>query len=499
MVFQVKIAIAGAGISGFATLGYLVENLRSVSSVEVAIYWLQPPREIQTENLSVAQRDRLTHLKNIGINPSQLFGGGQVYHPIQPSLFTFNGDSAARGFNFVAQRYDTNDYFDWVQANRRLLATLYPDFAPEKGQQRHRDHTFDDIQGTTPRGAYGLYLHHQFLGLQAHLPKHVKLEIIPEALQAYAQIKQTITLKTNHRQLTVDYLIKATGHCFGELRAEWAGRVFRAYPCDRYGKNLPKQIAVVGAGSAGIEVALHALHNLQVEQVTLISRRGQSRLPQLEPTDPYECQWFNRENMQHQPTAKNAEALLHKELAACYQAYNLTYPGWNALLKIEDYPHFLEQYLQAARQSSNHPFAHLVRPVMSFYAQVKDLLSVAEQTSVLQFINRVKPLFSTQSRPCAELMLDALDTKRLKLIAGEFLPEHANPTILLADGTLLHPDCVILATGLVPSTLSFSPQTSDIRCYSVTGMSLSSVHQKAISVASVIARAVCRPYAKTLN
>ena len=240
------IAIAGAGISGFATLGYLVEALRLVPQANVTIYWLQPPREINTENLSVAQRDRLTQLEAIGLDPSQLLGGGQVYHPVQPSLFTFNGNSAARGFNFAAQRYDTTDYFDWVQANRCLLASLYPDFAPETGQQRHQDHTFDDIQGTTPRGAYGLYLHAQFLALKAHLPKHIALKIIPEAMQRFKQNKQTVTLHTRTHKLSVDYLVQATGHRFSELRPEWAGRVFRAYPCDRislpmedrYGQNL---------------------------------------------------------------------------------------------------------------------------------------------------------------------------------------------------------------------------------------------------------------------
>ncbi|MGD1863983.1 MAG: hypothetical protein ACFB0D_05460, partial [Phormidesmis sp.] len=155
MTSHVRIAIAGAGIGGFATLGHLVENLRAMSSTPVVIYWLQPPKDIQFDSLSVAQRNRLIHLKSIGIDPAQLFGGGQVYHPMQPSQFTFNGNSAARGFNFVAQRYDSNDYFEWVQANRPLLAALYPDFAPETGQQRHPAHTLDDIEGTTPRGAYG--------------------------------------------------------------------------------------------------------------------------------------------------------------------------------------------------------------------------------------------------------------------------------------------------------------------------------------------------------
>ncbi|MEL6816555.1 MAG: FAD/NAD(P)-binding protein, partial [Cyanobacteria bacterium J06598_3] len=418
MVSHVRIAIAGAGISGFATLGHLVENLRDASSTQVVIYWLQPPRDIQFNNLSVAQRDRLLKLKRIGLDPNRLLGGGQVYHPVQPSLFTFNGNSAARGFNFVAQRYDNDDYFEWVQANRDLLADLYPDFAPETGQQRHPAHTLDDSQGTTPRGAYGLYLHHQFLALQAQLPKHIKLKIIPEALQSYTQVRKSIVLETNAQTLRVDHLVKATGHRFAELRSEWIGHVFRAYPCDRYGQNLPKQITVVGAGPAGIEVALHALHNLQVEQVTLVSRRAQSRLPQVEPTKPYKYQWLTRDNMRLQPTAKNAEALLRKELAACYQACNLTYPGWDALLPIEDYSHFLEKYLQAIKRSPNQPFAHLVRPVMSFYAQVKDLLSAVEQTGVLQLIHQVKPLFATQSRPGAELMLAALKAKRLKLIAG---------------------------------------------------------------------------------
>ncbi|MEO1634776.1 MAG: hypothetical protein AAFS04_06820, partial [Cyanobacteria bacterium J06631_9] len=140
-----RIAIAGAGVSGFATIGYLVEAFRTVSTAEVTLYWLQPPREIKLDNLSLSQRDRLIHLQNIGLDPTRLLGGGQVYHPVQPSLFTFNGDSAARGFNFAAGRYDTTDYFEWVQENRDLLATLYPDFAPENGQQRHPDHTLDNI------------------------------------------------------------------------------------------------------------------------------------------------------------------------------------------------------------------------------------------------------------------------------------------------------------------------------------------------------------------
>jgi len=511
MTHRIRIAIAGAGISGFATLGHLVENLRAIPSTEVIIYWLQPPRKIQTHNLSGAQRDRLIHLESIGLDPTQLFGGGQTYHPIQPSLFTFNGNSAARGFNFVAQRYDSNDYFEWVQANRPLLAALYPDFAPETGQQRHREHTLNDIQGTTPRGVYGLYLHHQFLALKAHLPEHINLKIIPEGLQTFAQTKQTIVIKTNARQLNVDYLIEATGHRFAELRPEWADRVFKAYPCDgialptedHYGQNLPKQISVVGAGPAGIELALHALHNLKIEQVMLVSRRAQARLPQLEPTEPYQCRWFTRENMQREPTAENAQALLNRELAACYRACNLTYPGWDALLGIEDYPSFLEQYIQTTDQNQNHPFAHLVRPVMSFYAQIKDLLPASEQTGVLQLIHQVKPLFATQSRPCAELMLAAIKAKRLKLIAGEFLPDEAKPTILRPDGTLLHPDYVILATGFMPSAPNEptnSARYNSARYSSVTGTSLSSVNNKAMSVASTIAKAAAHsPYAEILT
>ncbi|MBE9064162.1 FAD/NAD(P)-binding protein [cf. Phormidesmis sp. LEGE 11477] len=408
MSFRVRIAIAGAGVSGFATLGYLVKSLRTVSSAEVTIYWLQPPRKIQTKNLSLSQRDRLTQIEDMGLDPNQLLGSGQVYHPAAPSLFTFNGDSAARGFNFVADRYDTTDYFEWIQANRNLLADLYPDFAPEKGQQRHPDHTLDDIQGTTPRGAYGLYLHDQFLALKAQLPKHITLQVIPEALQRFEQKEQIVTLKTRTHQLSVDYLAKATGPSFARLRDEWAGRVFNAYPCDRYGHNLPPQVTVVGAGAAGIEVALHLLHNLSIEQVTLVSHRAQSRLPQTEPTETYECQWFTRENMHLQPTARNAQTLLKKELEACYQACHLSYPGWDALLNIADYPSFLEDYLETTNQSPNHPFAHLVRPVMSFYTQVKDLLPQVDQIGVLHLINQVKPLFATQSRPCAELMLAAI-------------------------------------------------------------------------------------------
>ena len=488
MSSHVGIAIAGAGISGFATLGYLVESMRDVISVEVTIYWLQPSREICTENLSVSQRDRLTLLENADLDPHRLLGGGQVYHPVQPSLFTFNGDSAARGFNFAAGRYDTKSYFEWVQENRNLLASLYPDFAPENGRQRHPAYTLDDIQGTTPRGAYGLYLHAQFLSLKAQLPKHITLQIIPEAMQGFNQQGQTITLRTNTLQLSVDYLVRSTGPRFAKLRPEWKGRVFNAYPCDRYGKDLPPQVTVVGAGAAGIEVSLHLLHNLRVEQVTLVSRRAQSRLPQVEPTDTYECQWLTYENISLQPTAKNAQALLEKELENCYRVCHLPYPGWDALLNIEDYPSFLEDYTQATNLSPNHPFPLLMRPVLSFYDRVKDILPAVEQTNVRQLIDRVKPLFATQSRPCAELMLAAIKTKRLRLTAGVFLPEQSTPTILHPNGTRTNPGSIILATGFQPlSTDRLFPQTTTSRCYQVTGNSLSAVHRKATSVAKTIA------------
>ena len=492
MGLKVRIAIAGAGVSGFATLGYLVQSLRSMASAEITIYWLQPPRNIQTQNLSRQQCDRLTQLQKIGLDPGRLLGGGQVYHPVQPSLFTFNGNSAARGFNFAAERYDTNDYFEWIQANRDLLASLYPDFAPENGQQRHPDHTFDDIQGTTPRGAFGLYLHDQVLSLKAHLPNHITLQVIPEALQSFEQHRQTVTIKTCDRQLSVDYFVQATGPHFTKLRDEWAGQVFRAYPCDIYGHKLPPQVTVVGAGASGIEVALHLLHNLDVEQVSLVSHRAQSRLPQVEPTEHYDCQWFTRENMQLQPTAQHAQTLIKKELETCYRACNLSYPGWNALLNIADYPSFLEDYLETTNLSPNHPLAHLVRPVMSFYARVKDLLPEVEQIGVLQLINRVKPLFATQSRPCAELMLAALKTDRLRLVAGTFLSEQTMPTILRPGGSQTHPDCVILATGFDPSIPPFYPQAGNTRCYQVIGTSLSSVHKRAASVAGAIVAGVFR-------
>ncbi|MEM6452604.1 MAG: FAD/NAD(P)-binding protein [Cyanobacteria bacterium P01_D01_bin.105] len=508
MGFQVRIVIAGAGISGFATLGYLVEHLREIPAVEAVIYLLQPPREICAQNLTQPQRDRLTQLKAIGLDPSQLFGGGQVYHPMQPSLFTFNGNSAARGFNFVHRRYDFNDYFEWVQANRDLLASLYPDFAPEQQQQRHDRHTLDDIEGTTPRGAYGLYLHDQFLALQAHLPAHIKLKIIPEALKTFSssvsqatlpadsqtnsktdsqQVKQPITVETETHQLVVDYLIEATGHRYAKLRPEWDGQVFNAYPCDRYGpNNLPNEITVVGAGPAGIEIALHALHNLNVKHVTLVSQRAQSRLPQIEPTEHYECQWFTRENMLHQPTAAYANVLLQKELEACYQACDLPYPGWDALLNITDYPSFLSNYLKATKHSPNHPLAYLVRPVMSFYGQIKDFLPTAEQIKVQQLIARVRPLFATQSLPCAELMLAALKAKQLQLLAGEFLLTQPTPTILQPGGHEIHPNCVILATGFEPSIPNVNPQVHDTHYYPVLGTSLSEVHKRAADVARII-------------
>ncbi|MEO0770653.1 MAG: hypothetical protein AAFY72_14710, partial [Cyanobacteria bacterium J06649_4] len=160
---------------------------------------------------------------------------------------------------------------------------------------------------------------------------------------------------------------------------------------------------------------------------------------------------------------------------------------WNTLTNIENYPSFLEDYLKATKLSPNHPFAHLMRPVLSFYSQVKDLLPKIEQTGVLQLIEQVKPLFAKQSRPCAEMMLAAIKAERLELIAGEFLPGQATPTILRPDGTQMYPDYVILATGF--SSLPTHERLSQIhnnRCYRVVGTSLSAVHKSAASVARTI-------------
>lgn len=486
-----RIAIAGAGVSGFATVGYLVQALRHTPSVKVALDWFQPPRHIEVDQLTGAQRDRITHLQAIGMDPSWLLGGGQVYHPAQPSLFTFNGNSAARGFDFARQRYDTNDYFEWIQENRSLLATLYPDFAPENGLQRHLEHTLDDIAGTTPRGAYGLYLHDKVRALTANLPEHITLNVIPESVKFFSLIHQAVHVHTQMKVYKVNHYVDATGHRFSALRPEWEGRVFRAYPCDLYRQilqNLPSSVTVVGAGAAGIEVALHALHNLEVKQVTLVSRRGQARLPAVEPTDPYECKWFIRDKMLAKPTAAQAQALLQQEIEDCYQACGLSYPGWAALLKIDDYSTFLKNYWALTQRCSNHPLAHLVRPVMSFYGQVQDLLSNRDRTQVLQLIDRVKPLFATQSRPCTELLLSAIQEKRLTLVAGEFLPECAVPTILRADNTLWHPERVILATGF--EQIDANRQTKADLCYKVAGTSLSSVHQQAATVANTIANRI---------
>lgn len=200
--------------------------------------------------------------------------------------------------------------------------------------------------------------------------------------------------------------------------------------------------------------------------------------------------------MWRQPTAKQARALLQQELEACYQACGLPYPGWEALLHIEDYPAFLANYLQVTQVSPNHPLAHLVRPVMSFYNRVQDLLSATEKMRVLQLIDRVKPLFATQSQPCAELMLAALRDNRLRLIDGEFLPACEIPTIVQAEGNRWQPEQIILATGFAQTApLSISPRhlrCGHTRCYQVTGTSLSSVHTRATRVVSAIMQAIKR-------
>ncbi|MEO0987040.1 MAG: FAD/NAD(P)-binding protein [Cyanobacteria bacterium J06639_14] len=438
-----RIAIAGAGVSGFATLGHLVTQLRDRPETPTQIYLFQPERTYQEANLTEAQQARLAHFKALA-KPT-LIGGGQVYDPIQPALFTFNGSSAVRGFDFAQQRFDTVNYFNWMQANRDLLMALYPSFAPEQGQQRHPTHTLDDLYGTSPRGVYGLYLNEQFRRLLAYLPSHIRVKTISQAVQSFVPAQQRVYVQTRTASYRVNQFVCTIGHRFAPIRPEWQGRVFAAYPCDRYGAALPDHVTIVGAGPSGIEVALHALYNLGVERVSLVSRRGYARLPQIEPAVSYTCPWLTRQQMQRQPTARWAQYLLRQSLLTAYQMSDVAYPGWEAMLHIENYGRFLADYLQQA--TPVHPLARLARPVMSFFARTNDLLSSEERVKMRRLFSSVKHLFATQSWACAELMLAAMQAGRLSLQAGTFLTHCATPTIAGPNNNYWQPKFVILATG----------------------------------------------------
>ena len=509
-----RIAIAGAGVSGFATLGHLVTQLRDRTETPTQIYLFQPERTYQAANLTEAQQTRLAYVK--ALDKPTLIGGGQVYDPIQPALFTFNGSSAVRGFDFVQQRFDTANYFSWMQANRDLLAALYPDFAPEQGQQRHPTHTLDDLHGTSPRGVYGLYLNEQFRKLLARLPNHITVQTMPQAVQSFVPAEQEVNVQTVTASYRVNQFVCAIGHRFAPIRPEWQGQVLAAYPCDRYGAELPAHLTIVGAGPSGIEVALHALHNLGVEQVSLVSRRGYARLPQIEPAVPYTCPWLTRQQMQRQPTAQWAQYLLRQSLLTAYQVSDIAYPGWEAMLHIEDYGRFLADYLQQA--TPVHPLARLARPVMSFFARTDDLLASEERSKVRQLFSSVKHLFATQSWACAELMLAAMQTGRLSLQAGTFLPHCETPTIAGPNNRRWQPTFVILATGfdhqiapiyslavaqgaaviddggklMVNSTTGalIDADGTNTNCYQIAGTSLSSVDQQAAQTAQALVQQI---------
>ncbi|NEZ61677.1 hypothetical protein D0962_02605 [Leptolyngbyaceae cyanobacterium CCMR0082] len=505
-----RIAIAGAGISGFAILGHLVTQLRDQTERPIQISLFQPERTYQEANLTKAQKTRLAHFK--ALNKQTFIGGGQVYDPMQPALFTFNGGSAVRGFDFAQQRFDTANYFNWMQANRDLLAVLYPDFAPEQGQQLHPDHTLDDLHGTSPRGAYGLYLDEQFRRLLAHLPSHIMVQTIPQAVQSFVPSEQRVHVQTATASYQVNQLVCTIGHRFAPIRPEWQGQVFAAYPCDRYGAELPAHLTIVGAGPSGIEVALHALHNLGVERVSLVSRRGYARLPQIEPAVSYTCPWLTRQQMQRNPTARWAQYLLRQSLLTAYRVSDIAYPGWEAMLHIENYGCFLADYLQQATPA--HPLARLARPVMSFYGQTKDLLSSDERVKVRQLLSSVKHLFATQSWACAELMLAAMQAGRLSLQAGTLLNHCETPTIVWPDSKQWQPNSVILATGfdsqIAPiyslavaqgaavvddsGKLAVNSTTGALidaygtttNCYQIVGTSLSSVDRQAAQTAKAL-------------
>jgi hypothetical protein len=455
---SLRIGIIGGGVAGLASAGHLVNQLAAAGLPRVrhtTLTLFQPPRAVDQATLGPDAQRRWALLQARGLNPAALIGGGSVYDPLAPSLFTFNGDSTATGFDFANGRFDDQDYFDWLRQNRDWIAELYPDFAPECGRQRHPGHTLDAITGTSPRGAYGLYLHEKFCALQrfASATHGISLTVMPTAVSRFEMgAHETVSVLTADGQTCrMDSLICATGNLYQPVPIAWAatGRVFVAYPAQGYAaavRNAP-QLAVVGAGPAGIETALHALHDLNVGHVTLVSRTGCARLPEVSPTLAYTPQFFTRAAFAAEPTAAWAARLLRAELAACYQVCGVPDPGWEKLVRIADYPAFLRAYLATTDRNPNHPLALLMRPVRSFYSQVRDLVAESEQNRLRAFLDSTNHLFATQSRPSAELLLAAIDAGRLTLVAGTLRDAGGMPVIALRAGGELRPECLVLATG----------------------------------------------------
>lgn len=443
------IGIIGGGVAALATIGHLVRQSLT-TGIMPNITMFQPPKPLNLTDVDEEIRCRAAVLLQHGYDPQHLLGGGMVYDPLEPSLFTFNGDSRARGFDFFTPDFSDNDFSGWVQHNRELLRQLYPDFYAD-GPQRHPGHDLDDPNATCPRGVYGLYLHDRFRDLQDHLGEG--LTVIRQGVDGFTRDRNGLfrVITPDGQDHMFTGLVCATGNLLPSVPLQWQdqGTVCAAYPARHYSRimqNAPA-VTVAGAGPAGVEAALHLLHNLGVGHVTLISRNGYSRLPEVATNLDYAPQFFTPERFAENTTADNAKTLLQQELDNCFATCGLLYPGWEALMDIKDYPTFLCGYLADTDRNPNHPFALLMRPVLGFWRKVEAFVPASERQALRQFLDSTKHLFATQSRQGAEMMLEAIGSGRLRLLAGTVDVMAPQPFVQLDCGDSYQPERLLLATG----------------------------------------------------
>ncbi len=462
------IGVLGGGVAGLAAIGHLVRCLKEDARAGGAmphILLFQKPRRIDETALCPEQRRRLECLHAHDLDPTRMTGPGVVYDPLTPSLFTFNGDNTMRGFDFTEGRRDSRDFFDWMQSRRDLLTDLYPDFDPHQNLQRHSHHDFDDLEHTSPRGAYGIYLHEKFQAVcrLARDRLGVTVSIRYQEIAGFAKARGGgFSLRpVTGAACRVDALICATGNLHPTLSAALSnksraggGRVFPLYPMEAYTARLRPEttLAIVGAGPSGIELALHASLDWGVEHVTLVNRMPHARLPAITPTRPYTLQYFTAENFVRHPTAAHAVQLLKQEIAACYAACGRDAPAWDDLIRIENYPAFLERYIRDTDPEQggdpNHPLALLAKPLVhAIYGSVPASVPPPDRDEVLTVLNALKHLLRAQSRPNADMLVEGIRQGRLSLKAGTYSVEDGDGVLRAADGAMIRADMVVLATG----------------------------------------------------
>jgi hypothetical protein len=300
MAFKPVLGIIGDGPASLAALS----QLKQLKGCNTKVMIFSQSRFVENEVLPPEQQRRIQRLRLLGIDARHLIGGGAVWNPADPALFSVNGGHG--GFSPFVSHFP--DYTDWLKNPflRLLVCWIYPEWLETYP-------TFwDDANATSPRGLVGIWLHLQFLWVCFLLfwcGITVQVVKTTQGVTAVQAEGNGYLVHTESGGYQVQKLILASGNQFLQ-----SPDCIPCYPAENWSGKVKGQCVVIyGGGPSAIEAAFHALDS-GATRVALVTRSGYARMPQLwDKVASYTPRYFTEDNVKQQPTAGQAHALLIQE------------------------------------------------------------------------------------------------------------------------------------------------------------------------------------------